>query len=245
MSVTPSDLLHNKKDLNKKIDVEDIDLSEISIEDLVFNKKNYKNYINLKSLLEGVSTCQISDAYNGISRRSGVIKELKPINRLSVWGRITTCKTNSDDWGTSALAIDEANDGDILFIKTNNSDMSVWGELASTCAKANGVKATVIYGSVRDLDALYYMDYPIFACDYAPNAGSALGLGEINVDISVGDMTIQPGDFFYGDETGVVIIPQSLFKQVMTQTLDIKVKELGIIDAIKGGKTLSQAAGLK
>ena len=46
MSVTPSDLLHNKKDLNKKIDVEDIDLSEISIEDLVFNKKNYKNYIN-------------------------------------------------------------------------------------------------------------------------------------------------------------------------------------------------------
>ena len=97
MSVTPSDLLHNKKDLNKKIDVEDIDLSEISIEDLVFNKKNYKNYINLKSLLEGVSTCQISDAYNGISRRSGVIKELKPINRLRVWGRITTCKTNSDD----------------------------------------------------------------------------------------------------------------------------------------------------
>ena len=84
--------------------------------------------------------------------------------------------------------------------------MSVWGELASTCAKANGVKATVIYGSVRDLDALYYTDYPIFACDYAPNAGSALGLGEINVDISVGDMTIQPGDFFYGDETGVVII---------------------------------------
>ena len=143
------------------------------------------------------------------------------------------------------FAIDEANDGDILFIKTNNSNMSVWGELASTCAKANGVKATVIYGSVRDLDALYYMDYPIFACDYAPNAGSALGLGEINVDISVGDMTIQPGDFFYGDETGVVIIPQSLFKQVMTQTLAIKVKELGIIDAINGGKTLSQAAGLK
>ena len=42
MSVTPRDLLHNKKDLNKKIDVEDIDLSEISIEDLVFNKKTIK-----------------------------------------------------------------------------------------------------------------------------------------------------------------------------------------------------------
>ena len=58
-------------------------------------------------------------------------------------------------------------------------------------------------------------------------------------------MTIRPGDFFYGDETGVVIIPQSLFKKVMNQTLAIKIKELGIIDAINNGKTLSQAAGLK
>ena len=87
MSITPSDLLHHKKDLNKKIDVEDIDLSEISIDDLVFNKKNYKNYINLMSLLDCVSTCQISDAYNEISRRSGVIRELKPINKLKVWGK--------------------------------------------------------------------------------------------------------------------------------------------------------------
>ena len=199
------------------------------------------------SLLDCVSTCQISDAYNEISRRSGVIRELKPINKLKVWGRITTCKTNSDDWGTSALAIDEANDGDVLFIKTNNSNMSVWGELASTCAKANGIKATIIYGSVRDLDALYYMDYPIFACDYAPNAGSALGFGgKINVDVSVGDMTIQPGDFFS------MVMKQEwlsflnlLFKKVMNQTLAIKIKKLGIIDAINNGKTLSQAAGLK
>ena len=245
MSITPNDLLNTKKDLNKKIDVENIDLSEISIEDLVYNKNNYKNYINLKSLLEGVSSCQISDAYNGISRRSGVIKKLKPINKLRVWGRITTCETNSDDWGSCALAIDDARDGDVLFIKTNNSDMSVWGELASRCAKNSGVKATVIYGSVRDLDALYYMDYPIFACDFAPNAGSALGLGKINGDICIDDMVIRPGDFFYGDETGVVIIPQLLFKKVMTQTLAIKLKELGIVDAINNGETLSEIVGLK
>ncbi|WP_299525216.1 RraA family protein [uncultured Methanobrevibacter sp.] len=245
MSITPKDLLHNKKDLNKNIAVENIDLSEVSIDDLVYNKKNYENYINLKSLLDCVSTCQISDAYNGISRRSGVIKELKPINKLRVWGRITTCVTNSDDWGTSALAIDESNYGDVLFIKTNNSDMSVWGELASTCAKKNGIKSTVIYGSVRDLDALYYMDYPIFACDYAPNAGSALGLGEINVDVDINGMTVCPGDFFYGDETGVVVIPQKLFKKVMIQTLAVKLKESNIIEDINQGKTLSQVVGLK
>lgn len=245
MAIAPRDLLTNKKDLNKKINVEDIDLSKISIDDLVYDKKNYINYINLKSLLECVSSCQISDAYNEISRRSGVIQELKPINKLKAWGRITTCKTNSDDWGTAILAIDDANDGDVLFIKTNNSKMAVWGELASTCAKYSEVKATIVYGCVRDLDALYHMDYPIFACDYAPNAGKALGLGEINEDICVGNMTIQSGDFFYGDESGVVIIPQSLFKKVMVQTLAVKLKELAIIDAINNGKTLSEITGLK
>lgn len=245
MSITPKDLLHNKKDLNKNIAVDDINLSGISINDLVYDGKNYQNYINLKSLLECVSTCQISDAYNGISRRSGVIRELKPINKLRVWGKITTCVTNSDDWGTSALAIDEANVGDVLFIKTNNSNMSVWGELASTCARSNGIKATVIYGSVRDLDALYHMDYPIFACDYAPNAGSALGLGKINVNVCIDDIDVCPGDFFYGDENGVVVIPKKLFKKVMVQTLAVKLKESIIIEDINNGKTLSQVVGLK
>ena len=245
MSVNPKNLLHNKKDLTKKIDVDKIDLTNVSIEDLTFNKNNYHDYIHLKSLLESVSSCQISDAYNSLARRSGVISDLKPINKLKVWGRITTCKTNCDDWGTSALVIDEANGGDVLFIKTNSCDMAVWGELTSTCAKNNGIKATVVYGAVRDLDALYYMDYPIFACEYRPNAGSALGLGEINVDVLIDDITICPGDFLFGDENGVVIIPQSLFKKVMVETLAVKEKESLIIDSINDGKTLSQISGLK
>ena len=63
--------------------------------------------------------------------------------------------------------------------------------------------------------------------------------------ICIDDMVIRPGDFFYGDETGVVIIPQLLFKKVMTQTLAIKLKELGIVGAINNGETLSRIVGLK
>lgn len=104
MSVTPSDLLHNKKDLNKKIDVEDIDLSEISIEDLVFNKKNYKNYINLSLYLKVFPHAKFPMHITEFQEDQVIIKELKPINRLRVWGRITTCKTNSNDWGTSGIS---------------------------------------------------------------------------------------------------------------------------------------------
>lgn len=245
MSRTPKDLLNNNKNLNKRVDVSKISLENVSIDDLTYNGKNYVEYINLMSLLENVSACQVSDAYNGISRRAGVIQTIKPINNQKVFGSIFTAETASDDWGTSALAIDSAKEGDILFFKVDSEDNAIWGELASTCARDKGIKATVIYGSARDLDALLYMDYPVFASDFCPNAGSALGLGTLNESIEVEGININPGDFFIGDESGIVVIPQELFAKTMEATLEVKVKESNIINAIESGKTLAEIIGLK
>lgn len=88
-----------------------------------------------------------------------------------------------------------------MFFKVDGEDKAIWGELASTCAKNNGIKATVIYGSARDIDALLYIDYPVFASNFCPNAGSALGLGTVNETIEVEGIEINPGDFFFGDES--------------------------------------------
>jgi len=244
MSISPKDVLNKNKDLNKRIDVEKINLENVTIDDLRFNGKNYDNYINLYSLLENVSACQVSDAYNGISRRSGVIQSIKPINNQKVFGRIFTAETSSDDWGTSALAIDAASPGDILFFKVDSDDKAIWGELASTCARDNGIKACVIYGSARDLDALLYMDFPIFASNFCPNAGSALGLGTLNEEIEVEGAKINPGDFFIGDESGIVVIPQELFSKTMVAALSVKVKESKIIKDIAQGSTLAEIVGL-
>ena len=89
------------------------------------------------------------------------------------------------------------------------------------------------------------MDFPVFACNFCPNAGSALGLGSLNETIVVEDLKINPGDFFIGDESGVVVIPAELFAQTMQAALEVKVKEANIIDAIGRGKTLAQIVGLK
>lgn len=245
MSINPKDVLNKNKNLNKRIDVDKINVEYVSVDDLKFNGKNYDNYINLQSLLENVSACQISDAYNRISGRSGAFFSIKPINNQKVWGSIFTAETSSDDWGTSAMAIESAGEGDILFFKVDSQDKAIWGELASTSAKNNGIKATVIYGSVRDLDALLYMDYPIFASSFCPNAGSPLGLGTLNEPIVIDDVKINPGDFLFGDESGIVVIPQSLFAKTMVATLEVKLKEAAIVDSISHGMTLAEIVGLK
>lgn len=245
MSISPNDVLKKNKNLNKRVDIDKINLDNVSIDDLSFNGNNYTEYINLMSLLENVSACQVSDAYNSISRRSGVIPSIKPVNNQKVFGSIFTAETSSDDWGTSALAIDDADEGDILFFKVDSDDKAIWGELASTCARDNGIGATVIYGSARDLDALLYMDYPIFASNFCPNAGSALGLGTLNESIEVEGVKINPGDFFIGDESGVVVIPKELFAKTMVASLGVKIKESKIIEDISDGKTLAEIAGFK
>ena len=245
MTVSPKDLLNKNKNLNKRIELDKINLENVSIKDLSYNGDNYNEYINLRSLLENVTACQVSDAYNSISRRPGTIQSIKPINNQKVFGSIFTAETTSDDWGTSALAIDAAGEGDILFFKVDNEDKAIWGELASTCAKQNGIKSTVIYGSARDLDAMLYMDYPLFASNFCPNAGSALGLGTLNESIEVEGTIINPGDFFIGDESGVVVIPQQLFAQTMIASLGVKLKESKIIEDLSDGKTLAEIVGLK
>ena len=245
MTVSPKDLLNKNKNLNKRIELDKINLENVSIKDLSYNGDNYNEYINLMSLLENVTACQVSDAYNSISRRPGTIQSIKPINNQKVFGSIFTAETTSDDWGTSALAIDAAGEGDILFFKVDSEDKAIWGELASTCAKQNGIKSTVIYGSARDLDAMLYMDYPLFASNFCPNAGSALGLGTLNESIEVEGTIINPGDFFIGDESGVVVIPQQLFAQTMIASLGVKLKESKIIEDLSDGKTLAEIVGLK
>ena len=238
-----------KGKVNKKTELNEINLTEdnFSIEDLYLkeDKSNIKAYTNLKALIDSVCTCQVSDAYNNISRRSGVIKGLKSVNKQRVYGRIVTCDTNSDDWGTGLLAMDEAKEGEILFLHSNGEPSAIWGELASTCAQEKGIAGCVVYGYLRDVDITRYMNFPLFALDLVPNAGIALGYGKVNPELIIDNQIIKPGDFLFGDESGVLIIPQEKFNQVILETLNIKVKESKILKLLKEGKSLSEIAGVK
>lgn len=236
---------------SSKSKIESADLGEFivkkgdfSIEDLNNNGENKSKYLKLKKILDSSSTCQISDAFSGISGCNGVVDGLKAMNRNKVYGRIVTAKTNCNDWGTSLLAMDQAKAGEVLFLYCYGEKASVWGELASTSSQEKGIAGTVLYGYARDMDAIIDLDYPVYALDFCPNAGKSLGLGEVNVDIEINNQIIKPGDFIFGDESGVVVIPQEFFEDVIIATYNIKVKENNIIKQLKLGKTLSQIVGL-
>lgn len=237
---------------SKKMSLDELDLEnmglekgDFSIDDLKDNGDNAQRHNLLKQVLDSCSACQISDACNAVCGRSCVLQGIKSINNNKMYGKVFTARTNNDDWGTSLLAMDNAEEGDVLFIYCYGDPASVWGELASTCADEKGIRGTVLYGYARDIDALLYMDFPVFACGILPNAGKALGLGEIGVTVKLEENIIKPGDFIFGDESGVVLVPRELFEDVIIQTFNILLKERNIIKKLKNGMLLSEAIGFK
>ena len=217
------------------------------INDLVLDESesNLENYNKLKNILDSCSSCQLSDAFNVVTNGSCVIEGLKSINNKKAYGKVFTAETNSDDWGTSILAVDYAEEGDFLLINSVGDNVAIWGELASKYAENNGIVGVAIYGESRDVDAVVNLDFPVFSVNTVPNAGSPLGEGKLNTDLEIGDMIISPGDFIFGDENGVIIIPKDLFSDVICQTYNIILKESEIKKEIENGRLLSEIVSLR
>ncbi len=209
-----------------------------------FSELGYSEY-NFSDLLPVLSTPQVSDALTMVTGNNGVINGLVSVNNQKVFGKLVTAKTKDNDWGTSIKATDVAKPGEVLFIFTEGDDNAVWGELASQNAKMKGIAGTMIYGACRDLDDLKNLDFPVFSLKTIPNAGSPLIEGEINVPLKCGDIEVKPGDFVFGDESGVVLVPKKDFDNVMEKAKLIKDREKMIISQIKEGKSLSDILELK
>lgn len=94
-----------------------------------------------------------------------------------------------------------------------NRNCGQFGEISATAAKAAGCVGTVIDGSTRDSNCLIDMEFATF-CRFR-NPTEALGRWlivdyqiPIFVDGTDGAIEVNPGDYIFGDNDGVVIVPK-------------------------------------
>jgi 3-hexulose-6-phosphate synthase len=192
-----------------------------------------------------VSTSQVSDVLTKLTGKNGVLPDIKPIDNYKIIGRATTVKTTSNDWGTVIKGIYSAKKGDILVISCEDDKTAVWGELASTAAKKQGISGTVVIGASRDSAGINNLEYPVFSKNVVPNAGKPLVEGEININLKSGDTTIKPGDLIIGDECGVVSVSQEIISKVMVEALKIVNNETEISTKLNQGISFMDLLGIK
>lgn len=224
--------------------VKKMDISAESLLREFSSQKMEKNMdFNLKDL--GISTSNISDALKNLTGEYGVIPGVKPIkDDLKISGRVVTVKTQQDDWGTSLKAVETAKEGEIVFICCDGDDIGVWGELFSKYAQEKGVQSTVIYGAMRDVEAVRQLDFPVFSRSIVPHAGKPRAEGKIRIPTECGGVKVKTGDWLFGDDGGVVVVAEEILQKVISKALKIKRNEDEILHQIEDGSSLSDILGI-
>ena len=137
-------------------------------------------------------------------------------------------------------AIEAGERGDVIVIDNGGRlDTSCWGGILANGAKMKGISAVVVDGAVRDLDDCMDVQFPV----YARGTVVATARGRIqeeatNIMVQFGGVQVRPGDVVMGDRSGVVIIPQERFDDVLVKAEELYDKEEQIVAEIRTGASM-------
>jgi regulator of ribonuclease activity A len=84
------------------------------------------------------------------------------------------------------------------------------GDMIGDSAVQNGWEGVIVYGCVRDVDALAGLDLGVHALAAIPLKSVRKGVGETGLAVSFGGVTFVPGEFVYADNNGVVAARRNL-----------------------------------
>lgn len=158
-------------------------------------------------------TSFIADAQQGFGCLHHGIKGLNPKQRFA--GTAVTALGGPRDNLAAMAMLDQVNKGDVLVIATGEDESgAVVGDHWAAIAKQKGAVGVVTDGLVRDASGIEKLGPPTFARGLSPNAGYRNGPGVVNGVVSVGGITIAPGDILVGDRDGVVVVPRDQAAEV-------------------------------
>ena len=108
-----------------------------------------------------------------------------------------------------------AEDGDVLVIQ-GVAGMSNMGGVSAQTGQRQGERGAIVMGGVRDVRHSRAIGYPVWASEITPVTGKwRLETVEINGEIQMGDVRVNPGDLVVADDTGVVFIPRDFIMEVL------------------------------
>ena len=169
----------------------------------------------------------------------GRIKALRPSMKLA--GTAFTVEVRPGDNLMIHAAIAMARPGDVLVID-GKGDLSaaLMGTIMMTACQKLGIAGVVMDGASRDSIEIEEMGYPVFSVGTNPNGPTKNIGGRIGHPVSVGDVTVYPGDFVVADADGVVVVEREKIASLRPLAAKKVKDEAARIEAIKGGDTAAK-----
>lgn len=125
-------------------------------------------------------------------------------------GPAFTVKARAGDNLALHAALNFCGEGDFIVVSNEEDDTrALMGEIMMAylmCTKK--VAGIVLDGPIRDIDEIGKWDFPVYCTGTTPGGPYKDGPGEINVPISCGGVSVNPGDIILADPDGVIVIPR-------------------------------------
>ena len=130
--------------------------------------------------------------------------------RKSFGGQVVTVKCFEDNSRVKELLATDGT-GKVLVVDGGASmRCALMGDMIAESAVKNHWNGVIIYGCVRDVDAIAELDLGVQALAAIPRKSNRQGVGEMDIELSFGGVTIQSGQYVYADNNGIVIAKESL-----------------------------------
>ena len=119
-------------------------------------------------------------------------------------GTIVTIRCFEDNSLVKAQAGEPGN-GRIMVVDGGGmTRRALLGDMIAANAVRNGWAGLVIWGAVRDVDALATLNLGVKALAPVPVKTEKRGLGDLNVPVTFGGVTFAPGNWVAADRNGVI-----------------------------------------
>lgn len=199
----------------------------------------------LLSELEAVADAAL--LHEAMGKRGALTHDIKPVYPgARLFGRACTVRCEPGDNLMLHLAISKARPDDVLVATMGGfREAGGWGEIASLAARLRGIRGLVLDGSVRDVDAIARLNFPVFAGGVSIKGTTKRKRGELNRPITIGGVGVNPGDYVVGDTDGVVIVPAAELDRVIARAHEIKRTEAEMMDQLRQGASTLDLLGLR
>ncbi len=169
----------------------------------------------------------------------GRISALRP--SMKVAGTAFTVEVRPGDNLMIHAAMSLAKPGDVLVIDgKGDQTAALMGTIMMTACQKLGIAGVVVDAAVRDSLEIEEMGFPVFSVGTNPNGPTKLVPGRIGHPVSVGGVTVNPGDLIVADADGVVAIERAKVAALVPQAEKKVRDEAARIAAIQQGDTAAK-----
>jgi len=216
---------------------EDFELAQLIASGL--REKERKLFNNIKTHLNSSMLSDILDDL-GIN---GVLKDMHVNLPVKILGRSKTLEIRELEKGEDYKGIYEALKtydtiipNDIIFVKNPIQKSAYFGELNANLAIRSGASGAIIDGYTRDSEEVKKLGFPVFyrgkTCQDVKRRGT---VKSFNKKITIDGIEINPNDLIFGDEDGIIIMPQDKEEIILKKAFEVIKKEKNILIDICDG----------